>query len=81
MALGIPTGGNRTPIVKYDARAGRWFRVDGKDQIVDVSNGYAAVFDLQQIEIGWAKFAAGMAPDVVTARVPSPMPAQPTADH
>ena len=81
MALGIPTGGNRTPIVKYDARAGRWFRVDGKDQVVDVSNGFAAVFDLAQIEIGWAKFAAGLAPDVVMARVPSPMPAQPTADH
>ena len=81
MALGIPTGGNRTPVVKYDARAGRWFRVDGKDQVVDVSHGFAAIFDLAQIEIGWAKFAAGMAPDVHMARVPSPMPAQPTADH
>lgn len=81
MALGIPTGGNRTPIVKYDARAGRWFRVDGKDQVVDVSNGFAAVFDLAQIEIGWAKFAAGSPPDTSFARVPAPMPPQPTSDH
>ncbi len=81
MALGIPMGGNRTPIVKYDARAGRWFRVDGKDSVVDVSNGFAAVFDLQQIEIGWAKFVSGSPPDTSFVRVPSPMPAQPTPDH
>jgi hypothetical protein len=81
MALGIPTGGARTPIVKFDARAGRWFRVDGKDQVTDVTNGFTAVFDLSQIEIGWAKFAAGQAPDVSFARVPAPMPQQPSIDH
>lgn len=81
MALGIPTGGNRTPIVKYDARAGRWFRVDGKDNVSDITNGFTAVFDLAQIEIGWARFVAGSPPDVSFARVPSPMPQQPTPDH
>lgn len=81
MALGIPTGGNRTPIVKYDARAGRWFRVDGKDNVIDVTNGFAAVFDLAQIEIGWSKFAAGSPPDTSFARVPAPMPPQPSPDH
>ena len=81
MALGIPTGGNRTPIVKYDARAGRWFRVDGKDNVSDITNGFTAVFDLAQIEIGWARFVAGSPPDVSFARVPSPMPPQPTPDH
>jgi hypothetical protein len=81
MALGIVTGGNRTPIVKFDARAGRWFRVDGKDQVTDVTNGFAAVFDLAQIEIGWAKFAAGQPPDTSFARVPAPMPAKPSEDH
>jgi hypothetical protein len=81
MALGIPTGGARTPIVKFDARAGRWFRVDGKDQVTDVTNGFTAVFDLAQIEIGWAKFAAGQAPDTSFARVPAAMPQQPSVDH
>lgn len=81
MALGIPTGGNRTPIVKYDARAGRWFRVDGKDQVVDISAGFTAVFDLAQIDIGWARFVAGSPPDVSFARVPAAMPPQPTPDH
>jgi len=81
MALGIPAGGNRTPIVKYDARAGRWFRVDGKDQVVDISAGFAAVFDLAQIDIGWARFVAGSPPDISFARVPTVMPPQPTPDH
>jgi hypothetical protein len=81
MALGIPTNTNRTPIVKYDARAGRWFRVDGKDSVVDISNGFAAVFDLAQIDIGWALFAAGAPPSTSFARVPAPMPPQPSPDH
>jgi hypothetical protein len=81
MALGIPTNANRTPIVKYDARAGRWFRVDGKDSVVDISNGFAAVFDLAQIDIGWALFAAGAPPSISFARVPAPMPPQPSPDH
>jgi hypothetical protein len=81
MALGIPTNANRTPIVKYDARAGRWFRVDGKDSVVDISNGFAAVFDLAQIDIGWALFAAGAPPSISFARVPAPMPERPTPDH
>jgi hypothetical protein len=81
MALGIPTNTNRTPIVKYDARAGRWFRVDGKDSVVDISNGFAAIFDLAQIDIGWALFAAGAPPSTSFARVPAPMPPQPSPDH
>jgi len=81
MALGIPTGGNRTPIVKYDARAGRWFRVDGKDNVIDVTNGFTAIFDLAQIDIGWTQFVAGSPPDVSYARVPAAMPPQPTLDH
>jgi hypothetical protein len=81
MALGIPTNTNRTPIVKYDARAGRWFRVDGKDSVVDISNGFTAVFDLAQIDIGWALFAAGAPPSTSFARVPAQMPPQPSPDH
>lgn len=80
MALGIGTIGNRTPIVKYDARAGRWFRVDGKEA-TDITQSFSAVFDLATIEIGWAKFSAGQAPDTSFARVPQAMPSQPSADH
>ncbi len=81
MAIGIPMGGPRSQIVKFDARAGRWFRVDGKDAVVDITNGFTAVFDLAQIDIGWAMFVAGQAPDVSFARVPAPMPPKPSDGH
>ena len=81
MAIGIPLGGPRSQIVKFDARAGRWFRVDGKDAVVDITNGFTAIFDLAQIDIGWAMFVAGQAPDVSFARVPAAMPTKPSEGH
>ena len=81
MAIGIPLGGPRSQIVKFDARAGRWFRVDGKDAVVDITNGFTAIFDLAQIDIGWAMFVAGQAPDVSFARVPAAMPPKPSDGH
>lgn len=81
MAFGIQYGGDRRPIVKFDSRAGRWFRVDGKDQSTDITNGFSAVFDLAGVDIGWARFTPGQAPDFVFARIPAPIPPQPTSDH
>lgn len=73
MALGINTdsgsGADIIPIVKYDARAGRAVRVDRSNdgggwstEQVDITNGFKAVFDMENIETGWMNFNTGGAP-------------------
>jgi hypothetical protein len=93
MALGINTesggGGDFMPIVKYDARAGRVFRVDREldaggeweTKPIDITSNFSAVFDLENIETGWLLFAAGTAPDIRTVRIGEPVPARPTDQH
>ena len=64
--LGGGGGGNFLPIIKYDARAGRLFRVDSEDGVktsVDITRNFKAVFDFDNVETGWIKFAAGSAPE------------------
>jgi hypothetical protein len=63
MALGMnydtSGGGDFLPIVKYDARAGRIFRVDRLDRVnnpVDITRSFKAVIDLENIEVGWLDF-------------------------
>lgn len=77
-------GGAFFPIVKFDARAGRLFRVD-KDQSgsnpVDITRTFKAVFDFENVEVGYILFAAGGAPDFKMVPYGAPMPAKPTADH
>jgi hypothetical protein len=77
-------GGNFLPIVKYDARAGRLFRVD-KDQTgsnpVDITRNFKAVFDFEEVEVGYILFAAGGAPDFQMVRYGAPMPQRRTAEH
>lgn len=93
MALGLQSGGgggdfDRTAIIKYDARAGRIFRIDRNnvdgawttDQ-VEITNGFQAIFDLENIEVGYLHFPAGAAPSLVMVKFGEPMPAKPTADH
>jgi len=78
------TGGDFVPIVKYDARAGRLFRVD-KDETgsnpVDITRAFRAVFDFEQVEVGWILFSAGGAPDFRMAPFGQPLPERPTADY
>lgn len=93
MALGFNTetggGGNFTPVVKYDARAGRMFRVDRDldssgnwaSENVDITANFSAVFDLENIETGWLLFAAGVAPDIKVVRHGEPVPPRPTDQH
>jgi len=70
LALGINTqsgSGDFLRVVKYDARAGRMFRVD-RDEVaktdipVDVTNTFSGLFDMENIEVGWMLFAKGVAP-------------------
>lgn len=63
--------GNFLPIVKYDARAGRMARVDradGENNSVDITNNFRAVFDFENVEVGYIRFSAGSAPDFKVSR-------------
>lgn len=86
MALGISTesSGSFTPFVKFDARAGRWFRKGdrekGETSDIDVTNGFAAVFDFENIEVGWMLLAAGSAPAYVMQPVSKGLPPKPEGD-
>jgi hypothetical protein len=62
-------GGDFLPIMKYDARAGLWFRIDRVDsgqgflpEPVDVTRNFKAIFDLENLETGWIAFPSGSAP-------------------
>lgn len=82
MGFGISYGGGGdfTPVVRYDARAGRIFRDDkanGEKTPVDITSTFAAVADFEQLEIGWIHFPQGAAPDFRMVRYgqdPGPRP-------
>jgi hypothetical protein len=91
MALNLPStadAGHRQPIIKYDARAGRLFRVDRSDDSgrwesnpVEITSVFQAVFDLENIETGWLHFPTGGAPDIRTVKIGSALPDRPTDKH
>ena len=89
MGLGLNLGSADSsaaiiPHIKYDARAGRIFRVDREDGIseqIDITNGFKAIFDLENVEVGYIMFAAGQAPDFRMVPLGSPLPAKPSDDH
>lgn len=79
MGLGLSMGdGSFTPYAKFDARAGRWFtKTENGD--VDITDGFTAVFDFAQIEVGWLLFAAGTAPVAVTQDISLGVPPKPAS--
>lgn len=93
MALGLQTesggGGDFTPILKFDARAGRMFRVDRTQDAsgswqtdnVEVTNGFQAVMDLEQVQVGWCLFAAGVQPSFSLVPLGQALPAKPSDQH
>jgi hypothetical protein len=92
MALGFTYssgGGDFIAIMKYDARAGRIFREDREQDAsgswvkdsVDLTSNFTAVFDCENIEIGWINFPLGAAPDFVMVAAGQPMPNRPSANH
>lgn len=63
MALGLSHGGgDYLPTVKYNAKAGRWFRVadngTSKEEI-DITDAFAGIFDFENVKIGWISFEGG----------------------
>jgi hypothetical protein len=87
MALGITVtsneGGNFLGIVKFDARAGRFFRVDRSQDSsgtwvkndVEIRNP-SFVIDFETIEVGWISFAGGM-PDFKLVSLGQQLPVRP----
>lgn len=77
--------GDFLPIVKYDARAGRMFRVDRVDtgqgfvnEPVDITSTFKAIVDFENLETGWIAFGGGR-PDFKLVRIGEKLPPQPTA--
>ena len=89
MALGFSYGGSGEggdflPIVKFDARAGRFFRVDREDGVStphDITRNFKAVFDFENLEVGWISFNAGSAPDFKMVPFGEDMGAKPSDNH
>lgn len=83
MAFGFnyeSSGGDIMPIVKFDARAGRFFRIDradGTNTPVDITSSFKAVMDFENIEVGFINFPAGSAPEFKVAPIGQPMPENP----
>lgn len=81
-------GADIVPFIKYDARAGRISRSDRKQlpdgsfgsEIVDITAIFKAVFDLENIEVGYLLFAAGVAPQMAVAPLGSAMPQKPVGE-
>jgi hypothetical protein len=89
MAIGKRrTGGESMPILKYDARAGTLFtqdRVlrDGSWQTEqhDVTDGFRAIFDLANVQIGWIAFPTGAPPDAQLFPINSDLGKPPSEKH
>lgn len=68
---GVGEGGSFLPIIKYDARSGRISRRDrenGENNDVDITRNFKAIFDFENVEIGWINFNTGGAPDFRVSR-------------
>ena len=82
-----------TPIIKYDARSGRMFRVDRTNtgngfvsDPVDITMSFKAIVDFENVETGWMDFPVGSAPSFVLlplAQVSNgtPLPPKPSEKH
>jgi hypothetical protein len=82
------TNGNFIPIVKYDARAGRIYRVDRiesngnfANEAIDITTSFKAIIDLENIETGWEHFSAGSAPQFVLVPIGNEFPERPSANY
>src|ERR687898_74311 len=82
----LNAGGDFLPILKFDARAGRLFRIDrdgdtGEQEQVDVTDVFEAAIDFEHGEAGWIWFQAGQAPDFVMRPIGDPLSPQTSKNH
>jgi hypothetical protein len=81
-------GGDFTPVLKYDARAGRFFRMDRIDngngfenEAVDITPMVKFIADFENVEVGWIVFSPGSAPDFKLVPIGNQLPERPSANH
>jgi hypothetical protein len=91
MSLGkrIGGGGDITPLVKFDARAGVFYRCD-RTRAADgewhteqknITEGLAAIFDMENVEVGWIAFSSNGPPNFVMFPVGSDIGNPPSDKH
>lgn len=80
--------GEFLPRLNYNGKAGRMVRVDRvntgagwSSEEVDITNGFAAVFDLEFIEVGWICFDTGGPPDFRLVPIGGDVGPQPSPKH
>jgi hypothetical protein len=88
MGIGNRRGGASKPLLKYDARVGRFYKQDrvyqhGEWQSVqdDVTDNLNVVFDLAGFEVGWIAFPKGAPPDCVMFPIGEDIGEPPSEDH
>ena len=91
MSIGKRKGssGEILPLAKFDARAGVLYRCDrvrGPDgkwyvEQKNITDNFAAVFDLENTEIGWMAFFSGAPPNFVMFPAGSDIGNPPSAKH
>ena len=81
-------GGDFLPIIKFDARSGRIFRVDRVDtgngfvgEPLDITSIFKAIADFENVEVGWINFATGSAPDFRLVPIGQRLPNKPSDVH
>jgi hypothetical protein len=82
-------GGDFLPIIKYDARAGRMFRVDSVQNTGgswdrtphDITATFKALFDMENTEVGWINFAGGTPSFIMVPYPGHKLPNRPSPDH
>jgi hypothetical protein len=79
---------NFTALVKYDARSGKFTRCDREQddtgwvtKATDITDDFEAVFDLENVEVGWVCFTAGGAPDFRMVRLGDDIGERPSDKH
>lgn len=82
------SGEDFLPIIKYDARSGRMFRIDRTstgdsfvNEPVDITDNFKAIFDLENVETGWINFSSGGAPDFKLVSMGQILPGKPSDQH
>lgn len=85
LGLNINSGGDFPQIIKYDARAGRMHRIDrvqgSEATSTEITQGFTAIFDMANIEVGWVLFEPNAAPDWHMVKIGQPKPARPSEHH
>src|SRR6202000_1179980 len=88
-ALGFQQNSNSEiePFAKYDAKAGRWFKIDRvqgangwETNPVYITNNATFVIDLANIQVGWINFGNN-GPEMAMAKVGQPQPERPSVKH